>query len=257
MTQWLPVPAGTSASSGPILLYWIENGVGANPSCSSAPRQAYHKFHLVPFGEFVPPGFGWVLRVVQIPLTDFSRGGPEQRPLEVAGQRVAVNICYEDAFGDEIARRLPEATLLVNVSIMLGVFLLTLWLYRVPIGLSLFQAVQLIFVELLVVTAIALFFSTFTSSTLSAILTLGCYIIGHLTADLKGVAANSENEAATAIVTVLYYLCPNLEMFNVKGQAAVGIPVAPEYLMLASLYGLVYAAMMTTGACVIFHRRDF
>jgi ABC-type transport system involved in multi-copper enzyme maturation permease subunit len=148
-------------------------------------------------------------------------------------------------------------TLLVNVSIMLGVFLLTLWLYRVPISLSLFQAVQLIFVELLVVTAIALFFSTFTSSTLSAILTLGCYIIGHLTADLKGVAANSENEAATAIVTVLYYLCPNLEMFNVKGQAAVGIPVAPEYLMLASLYGLVYAAMMTTGACVIFHRRDF
>ena len=82
----------------------------------TAPRQAYHKTHLVPFGEFVPPGFGWVLRVVQIPLSDFSRGGPEQPPLEVAGQRVAVNVCYEDAFGDEIARRLPEATLLVNVS---------------------------------------------------------------------------------------------------------------------------------------------
>lgn len=82
----------------------------------SAPRQAYHKTHLVPFGEFVPPGFGWVLRVVQIPLSDFSRGGPEQPPLEVAGQRVAINVCYEDAFGDEIARRLPEATMLVNVS---------------------------------------------------------------------------------------------------------------------------------------------
>jgi apolipoprotein N-acyltransferase len=82
----------------------------------TAPRQVYHKVHLVPFGEFVPPGFGWVLRVLQIPLSDFSRGSPAQAPLAVAGQRVAVNICYEDAFGDEIARRLPEATLLANVS---------------------------------------------------------------------------------------------------------------------------------------------
>jgi len=82
----------------------------------TAPRQAYHKVHLVPFGEFVPPGFGWVLHVLQIPLSDFSRGSPEQAPLAVAGQRVAVNICYEDAFGDEIARQLPEATLLANVS---------------------------------------------------------------------------------------------------------------------------------------------
>ena len=54
--------------------------------------------------------------MVNIPLSDFSRGAVEQPPLAVAGQRIAVNICYEDAFGDEIARRLPEATLLVNMS---------------------------------------------------------------------------------------------------------------------------------------------
>jgi apolipoprotein N-acyltransferase len=82
----------------------------------SSTRQAYHKVHLVPFGEFIPPGFGWVLRWLSIPLSDFSRGSPEQPPLAVAGQRVAVNICYEDVFGAEIARSLPEATLLVNVS---------------------------------------------------------------------------------------------------------------------------------------------
>jgi apolipoprotein N-acyltransferase len=85
-------------------------------SLGSSPRQAYHKSHLVPFGEFVPAGFGWVLRMVQIPLSDFSRGGLEQPPIAAAGQRIAVNVCYEDAFGDEIARRLPDATLLVNVS---------------------------------------------------------------------------------------------------------------------------------------------
>jgi apolipoprotein N-acyltransferase len=82
----------------------------------TAPRQLYHKVHLVPFGEFVPPGFAWTLRLIEIPLSDFSRGAPEQAPLAVAGQRIAMNICYEDAFGDDIARRLPEATLLVNVS---------------------------------------------------------------------------------------------------------------------------------------------
>jgi apolipoprotein N-acyltransferase len=82
----------------------------------ASPRQVYHKVHLVPFGEFIPPGFGWVLRWLSIPLSDFSRGSPDQPPLGVAGQRVALNVCYEDAFGSEIARALPEATLLVNVS---------------------------------------------------------------------------------------------------------------------------------------------
>jgi apolipoprotein N-acyltransferase len=85
-------------------------------SLGSSPRQAYHKSHLVPFGEFIPPGFGWVLEVLQIPLSDFSRGGHDQAPIAAAGQRIALNVCYEDAFGDEIARRVRDATLLVNVS---------------------------------------------------------------------------------------------------------------------------------------------
>jgi apolipoprotein N-acyltransferase len=79
-------------------------------------RRIYHKVHLVPFGEFVPPGFRWTLDILSIPLSDFTRGAPDQPPLEAAGQRVAVNVCYEDAFGDEIARRAAGATLLVNVS---------------------------------------------------------------------------------------------------------------------------------------------
>jgi apolipoprotein N-acyltransferase len=85
-------------------------------SLGSSPQQSYHKAHLVPFGEFVPPGFGWIVRVLSIPLADFSRGASDQRPLAVAGQRVAANICYEDAYGSEILRQLPEATLLANLS---------------------------------------------------------------------------------------------------------------------------------------------
>ena len=85
-------------------------------SLGVSPSAAYHKVHLVPFGEFVPPGFGWIVRVLSIPLADFARGATDQRPMAIAGQRIAVNICYEDAYGAEIIRQLPEATLLVNVS---------------------------------------------------------------------------------------------------------------------------------------------
>jgi len=84
----------------------------------AAPSQRYRKSHLVPFGEFIPlrPVLGWIVGALASPLQDFSRGAADQRPLAIAGQRVAVNICYEDAFGEEIIRQLPEATVLVNIS---------------------------------------------------------------------------------------------------------------------------------------------
>jgi apolipoprotein N-acyltransferase len=87
-------------------------------SFGTSPDQSYRKYHLVPFGEFIPlkPVFGWVIDVLKIPLSDFSRGGLDQQPMNLAGQRVAVNICYEDVFGEEIIKQLPQATLLANVS---------------------------------------------------------------------------------------------------------------------------------------------
>jgi apolipoprotein N-acyltransferase len=85
-------------------------------SVGTAPVQVYRKQHLVPFGEFVPPLFGWIVRWLQIPMQDFARGGSDQRPMALSGQRVAINICYEDTFGEEVIRQLPEATILVNVS---------------------------------------------------------------------------------------------------------------------------------------------
>ncbi|MBL8521502.1 MAG: apolipoprotein N-acyltransferase [Betaproteobacteria bacterium] len=84
---------------------------------ASAP-QRYDKSHLVAFGEFIPPLFSWVYRWLEIPLAGFTEGSARPVPMNVAGTRVAVNICYEDAFGAEIARQLPEAELLVNLSNM-------------------------------------------------------------------------------------------------------------------------------------------
>ncbi len=77
----------------------------------------YHKYHLVPFGEYLPLD-NWlrpVLDSMGIPMSDFSPG--DNRPLVRAGDiTVGVSICYEDVFGEEVIRALPEAGLLVNVS---------------------------------------------------------------------------------------------------------------------------------------------
>lgn len=88
-------------------------------SLGTAPRQLYRKAHLVPFGEFIPFRglFGPLVEsLLHIPLSDQARGAQEQSPMAVAGEKVAVNICYEDAFGEDIIRALPEATLLANLT---------------------------------------------------------------------------------------------------------------------------------------------
>lgn len=148
-------------------------------------------------------------------------------------------------------------TLTVNVVVMLAVYLVTLWAFHAPIHWALVQAVQLIVVELMLVTAVALFFSTFSSATLSAILTIGVYIIGHLTTDLRGIVQNSRSDAIKAAVNAVYYLCPNLDILNMKGQAAMGIAMSLSFQALATAYGLLYAGMLIVGACLIFQQRDF
>lgn len=85
-------------------------------SVGSSPEGRYRKAHLVPFGEFLPWGFDWILQVLSIPLSDFSRGAVDQAPIAAAGQQLAVNICYEDVFGEERIAAARESTLLVNVS---------------------------------------------------------------------------------------------------------------------------------------------
>ena len=85
-------------------------------SAGASGQQRYSKVHLVPFGEFVPRGFAWFMAMANIPMSNFTAGSPGQPPLRLAGQSVGVNICYEDAFGEEIIGALPAATLLVNVS---------------------------------------------------------------------------------------------------------------------------------------------
>ncbi|WP_274571157.1 apolipoprotein N-acyltransferase [Neisseria leonii] len=89
-------------------------------TAGSTPLPAYSKNHLVPFGEYKPlPALTEPLyRLMDMPLSDFRRGGAAQPPFDMAGQKVAFNICYEDGFGEELIASAQQATLLANISNM-------------------------------------------------------------------------------------------------------------------------------------------
>ena len=91
---------------------------GVTPGINTLYR--YNKFHLVPFGEFIPEGFHWFVALMYMPMGDFDRGAPVQAPFFVHGQAISFDICYEDVFGEEIARTLRDqatpAGILVNAT---------------------------------------------------------------------------------------------------------------------------------------------
>ena len=147
-------------------------------------------------------------------------------------------------------------TLLVNMLIMTAGLLTVLMAQSVPIEAVLFKAIGLILLECMVVTAVALLCSTFTSATLSAIFTLAIYVIGHLTADLKTFGQKMDG-LGRSVLEGMYYLLPNLERFNLKGNVTHHIDVPLNDLVLIVAYGMAYAAFLLLLASVIFQRRDF
>ncbi len=126
-----------------------------------------------------------------------------------------------------------------------------------PTDPAMLEAIALIIVELMLVTAIALFFSTFSSPFLSAMLTPGLWDIGHFNDDLRNLGAVTGSPAAASVARGLYYVLPNFSAFDVKAQVVHGQAVPLSYVGLTSLYGLTYLALVVLGAATIFARRDF
>jgi ABC-type transport system involved in multi-copper enzyme maturation permease subunit len=122
---------------------------------------------------------------------------------------------------------------------------------------AMLKAVLLIFVELSLVTALALFFSTFSTPMLSAGLTLGLYIVGHFNRDLRNFDQIVESKAAAWLARGLYHVLPDLSAFDVKTQVVHGLPVSAGYLSLTVMYGAVYIAALVLAATFVFSRRDF
>jgi ABC-2 type transport system permease protein len=122
---------------------------------------------------------------------------------------------------------------------------------------ALLKAVFLIFIELMLVTAIALFFSTFSTPILSAALTFGFYIAGHFNADLKNFEKVVSSKAAAQLARGVYHVLPDLSAFDVKTQVVHGLPVTAGYLVTTAAYGLMYVAALLLVSTFIFSRRDF
>ena len=151
-------------------------------------------------------------------------------------------------------------TLLVNVVVMgVGVSLALLYVSKGwdPLIPTIWPAVLLIYLELTLLTAIALLFSSFSSPALSALLTFMVFIIGHFSADLKSLAASLGSTGARWLFTGLYYLLPNLANYSFITPAAHGRAPSPAFVFATGLYALIYIAVILAAATLIFSRRNF
>jgi ABC-type transport system involved in multi-copper enzyme maturation permease subunit len=127
-----------------------------------------------------------------------------------------------------------------------------------PVDPRLLLAIGMIGLELALVTAVALFCSTFSSSALtSAGLTAGLYVAGQFGADLKNFEQAVESPVAGAIGRWLYYVLPNFAAFDIKAQVVHALPVEAGYLLMTAGYGLLYATLLLVASVMVFSRRDF
>jgi ABC-type transport system involved in multi-copper enzyme maturation permease subunit len=151
-------------------------------------------------------------------------------------------------------------TLAVNVAVMgAGVSLALLYVNRGwhPLVFGIWPAVALIYVELMIVVAVALLFSSFSSPALSALLTFFVFVIGHFSAELKGLSSTVGSGGARALFAALYYLLPNLSNYAYITAASHGQTPAPSVFAGGVLYGLAYIAVLLAASALVFKRRNF
>lgn len=151
-------------------------------------------------------------------------------------------------------------TLLVNVCVMaIGTELALLYVKGGfdPLHLSVLPAAYLIFLELAVLVAIAVMFSSFSTPMLSALFTFALYVIGNFSGDLKLAAELAESPVAKAVITVAYYLLPNLTNFSFISQASRGQLPSPALVAAATIYAVIYTSVLISAAALIFQKRNF
>ncbi len=150
-------------------------------------------------------------------------------------------------------------TLLVNVAIMgVGLSLALIYVRRGwdPLVVRIWPAILLIYIELAILTGVALLFSAFSSPALSALLAFFVFVIGHFSADLKTLATSMGSVPSRWIFAGLYYLLPNFANYNAITAAAHGQAVDGRAIAAGAVYGLVYVAVLLSATTLIFSRRN-
>ena len=129
--------------------------------------------------------------------------------------------------------------------------------YDAPLTAGHLAAFALIGVELVVMIAVATMFSSFTTPMLASLFTVGIFVLGRLSRDLKQLGEQGDIEGLQTVASLLFQVLPDLESFNVSIQAVHGLPISHAEIGWAVLYGFAYAASLLCLAVLLFARRDF
>lgn len=147
-------------------------------------------------------------------------------------------------------------TLLLILCTLVAVFYLVLTL-KGDANPRLLLSFYMIYLEWLIITGIALLFSSFSTPLLSTMLTLACFFAGHLTESLLMFKSRIASEITNAVLTALFYILPNLEIFNIRAQVVHNLPLPSGFFAEATLYWVFYLTTLLLVAIAIFQKKDF
>ena len=148
-------------------------------------------------------------------------------------------------------------TLFIMLAAMSLIFLLLIFAHNLRLEPKILLAIAFIFVELVLVTAVSILFSCFSTPILSALFSLSFYLIGHFSWSLETLLGKIQGGWTRALARVLYTLLPDLENFNFKSEVVNGLPIPAGMIGYSLLYGFLYTTFILTLAVMVFRKRDF
>lgn len=148
-------------------------------------------------------------------------------------------------------------TLFVMIFLMSLIFLVLLFFHTFKIEGKLFVAIFYIFLELILITSVAILFSCFSTPILSSIFSLSFYLIGHLSWGLETLIKKIRPGFTRTLARVFYTFLPDLENFNYKTEVVHGLPIPASSLIFSTIYGIFYTLFVLFLAILIFRKRDF
>ena len=144
-----------------------------------------------------------------------------------------------------------------KVTLLFLIFLLLIFAHTLTLEWKLLIAILFIFIELCVLTAVAILFSCFSTPILSSLYSLAFYLIGHLSWSMETLIKKAKPGVAKTLLKILYTFLPDLENFNFKTEVVHNLPIPGNIYLHSFLYGLFYSLFLLAIAMLIFHRRDF
>jgi ABC-type transport system involved in multi-copper enzyme maturation permease subunit len=145
-------------------------------------------------------------------------------------------------------------TCLMTVGVALALFYVTREFERADVYILV--AVYFILLKLALVTALALFFSCFSTPMLSTLFTIGIYLAGMFSPDILNIGMVTHSNAIRAITRILYYVLPNFHNFDAIGQAAHGFAIPFALIAQNTLYTLLYSAIVLIASAAVFSGRN-